>query len=344
MYNDDEDDVPMGPPAAKQAKPMHNIQMSFLQTQLAQRKAALQQQAARQKLIKTSAPPPVIDLSARNKPISSGITTKTFQPIRANPVANNVTFLPKAATEENVLIFGEEHIKCEYQPGTPNNFEVLAKELKDRKQREKTAREVAKRIQREHEEEDKKRSKGAAIAPPTMLIEPEPEVVKNDESQDDKPQSSYMPPPSFLPAFGKSTSRGLGIAANIMKKHGYREGQGLGKSEQGMSTALQVEKVGVRAGNIVGEAPKTPSFAANSAEAVNSATKILQLWNLTDVAEVSGEEGKKEFADEIKEELEKCGQVINVIVHVNLSEEDEGRRVRVFVEFASNAQDRKSVV
>lgn len=152
-----------------------------------------------------------------------------------------------------------------------------------------------------------------------------------------------MPPPSFLPAFGKATSRGLGIAANIMKRHGYKEGAGLGKSEQGMSTALSIEKTGVRGGNIVAEAPKAPTFATNSMEAVQNATKILQLWNLTDLSEVSGEEGKKEFADEIKEEMEKCGQVVNVIVHVDESQEED-RQVRVFVEFTNNAQAIKAFV
>uniref|UniRef100_A0A1I7TZC0 Splicing factor 45 n=1 Tax=Caenorhabditis tropicalis TaxID=1561998 RepID=A0A1I7TZC0_9PELO len=352
MSNDDEDDVPMGPPAAKQAKPMHNIQMAFMQTQLAQRKAALQQQA-RQKVAKSAAPPPVIDLSTRNRITSNATTTtttiastaKTFQPIRANPVAENISFLPKAATDESVLIFGEEHINCEYYPMTPNNFEILAKEVKERKQREKMARDIAKRLQREHEEEDKKRSMGAAIAPPTMLIEPEPEIIKeNGDSKDEKPQSSFMPPPSFLPAFGKATSRGLGVAANIMKKHGYREGQGLGKSEQGMSTALQIEKTGVRGGNIVAEAPRAPTFASNSMEAVQNATKILQLWNLTDVSEVEDEEGKKEFSEEIKEEMEKCGQVVNVLVHVNQDHEEEERRVRVFVEFTNSAQAIKAFV
>ena len=48
-------------------------------------------------------------------------------------------------------------------------------------------------------------------------------------------------------------SSGGSVAAKIMSRMGYKEGQGLGKKEQGMSTALQVEKVGKRSGKIIHE-------------------------------------------------------------------------------------------
>lgn len=38
-----------------------------------------------------------------------------------------------------------------------------------------------------------------------------------------------------------------------MAKYGYKEGQGLGKQEQGMSTALFVEKTSKRGGKIIHE-------------------------------------------------------------------------------------------
>merc|ERR1712228_502181 len=44
---------------------------------------------------------------------------------------------------------------------------------------------------------------------------------------------------------------GLGIAAKIMSKYGYKDGQGLGKNKQGISTALVVEKTSRRGGIII---------------------------------------------------------------------------------------------
>jgi len=76
---------------------------------------------------------------------------------------------------------------------------------------------------------------GAAIAPPPSLQE----------------STELPPPPPRQPSnLGYSTSS---VAAKIMAKYGFKEGQGLGKKEQGMSVALQVEKTSKRGGRIVGE-------------------------------------------------------------------------------------------
>lgn len=57
-----------------------------------------------------------------------------------------------------------------------------------------------------------------------------------------------IPIPSSLLPF--PPRRGT-VAHKIMQKYGFKEGQGLGKHEQGLSTALSVEKTSKRGGKII---------------------------------------------------------------------------------------------
>lgn len=75
---------------------------------------------------------------------------------------------------------------------------------------------------------------GAAIAPPPSLT-----------------AGSESPPPMQLAGVNKAARPGLGIAAKIMARYGYREGAGLGKDSQGISQALVVEKTSKRGGIII---------------------------------------------------------------------------------------------
>uniref|UniRef100_A0A915NPB7 G-patch domain-containing protein n=1 Tax=Meloidogyne floridensis TaxID=298350 RepID=A0A915NPB7_9BILA len=69
--------------------------------------------------------------------------------------------------------------------------------------------------------------------------------------------------------FGKGVSRGLGVAATIMSKMGYREGSGLGAKEQGISRTLQVQRTGRNVGLIVGEEKASAVFTSLSEEGNN---------------------------------------------------------------------------
>lgn len=84
---------------------------------------------------------------------------------------------------------------------------------------------------------------GAAIAPPPSLQEPQESVPV------------FPPKPQAAPLSGSS------VAAKIMAKYGFKEGQGLGKQEQGMSMALQVEKTSKRGGRIIHEKEILPQPA-----------------------------------------------------------------------------------
>lgn len=69
------------------------------------------------------------------------------------------------------------------------------------------------------------RSGGVAIAPPPSLQESKPEI------------NIPIASPNNISFAGSA------VAAKIMAKYGFKEGQGLGKKEQGMSLALQVNKI-----------------------------------------------------------------------------------------------------
>lgn len=81
---------------------------------------------------------------------------------------------------------------------------------------------------------------GAAIAPPPSLQESTP-IIPMSNNEIKLPNSVIVP-------YGASS-----VAAKIMARYGFKDGQGLGKQEQGMSVALQVEKTSKRGGRIIHE-------------------------------------------------------------------------------------------
>ncbi|XP_052211925.1 splicing factor 45-like isoform X2 [Dreissena polymorpha] len=192
-------------------------------------------------------------------------------------------------------------VKDEYNPLRPNDYEEMMKKRKEQKSKEREEDERRRdrepptprddrrrrepkserdgmgemergaRRQREEDEEEeyerpvrrKPEQMGAAIAPPMSLLE-EPPIKKEDDGS----------------LAGITSAGGLSVAAKIMSKYGYKEGQGLGKSEQGMSTALFVEKTSKRGGKIIHERdlPKdTPREAVTNANLLRNPTKVILL-------------------------------------------------------------------
>lgn len=151
------------------------------------------------------------------------------------------------------------------------------------------------------------------------------------------------------------------VAAKIMAKFGYKDGQGLGKQEQGMSVALQVEKTSKRGGKIIHEKdlflppppvdlmppPQIPpssdsqdsSAEPSITEIMKSPSKVVLLRNMVGPGDVDNE-----LEPEVKDECNtKYGDVNSVIIYEipNVVPEEA---VRIFVEFKRIESAIKAVV
>ena len=157
--------------------------------------------------------------------------------------------------------------------------EEKRKELDEREKRrkERHARRDAEEKERDKrrndsssDEEDESRKKrragggggsgaGAAIGPTAALAKSDPlpeednkegfEKEKSNERREEILDPEHMPGSKL---FGGSGNVSV-VASKIMAKYGFKDGQGLGKGGQGMSTALVVEKTSKRGGKIIHE-------------------------------------------------------------------------------------------
>ncbi|XP_071960181.1 splicing factor 45-like [Antedon mediterranea] len=213
------------------------------------------------------------------------------------------------------------------------------------------------------------------LPPPQMLPPPSSrpknfgDIIKKNKAaanqEDIHPERSTTPPPGsdfddqeILMATQAAKQQnfqapvGLGaasVAAKIMAKYGFKEGKGLGKSEQGISTALSVEKTSKRGGKII-DASKSdplPQFplpniprqqTTNVPTLLKNPTKIVLLANMVGPGEVDGD-----LEPETAEECTKYGAVTKVVIYEE-PEKVEEEAVRIFVEFARMESAIKAVV
>lgn len=172
----------------------------------------------------------------------------------------------------------------EYDPMWPNDYEKLVKEKRDR-----DSEKSRDRNRNERKRQNNPRFHEPELTPPTTKyagFSSRPDDLENynksppSTSQSRAAGAAIAPPPSlqestpiipFQSSGGASSSYGSSsVAAKIMAKYGFKDGQGLGKLEQGMSVALQVEKTSKRGGRIIHEKeimlpPLAPSPPPSSA-------------------------------------------------------------------------------
>ncbi|XP_056604489.1 splicing factor 45 [Triplophysa dalaica] len=363
----------------------------LLQSQLKVKKAALTQ-AKTQRTRQSNVLAPVIDLKRGNT--SDDRQISDTPPNIAAGVKDSVS---GGFSSGEVLI----PLADEYDPMFPNDYEKVVKRHREERQkqreqeRQKEIEEREKKRKERHdggggapsgfsrfptegdsdEDEEYEREKrkrtvgGAAIAPPTSLMEQNSSFSYEDDGRQrskaaipppvfedsDRPRSPPGPTNTFLANMGGT------VAHKIMQKYGFREGQGLGKHEQGLSTALSVEKTSKRGGKIIvgDSAEKTSGSSQNvvdphgsgaSADAskkneanplteiLKCPTKVVLLRNMVGRGEVD-----EDLEAETKEECEKYGKVTKCVIF-EIPGVIEEEAVRIFLEFERVESAIKAVV
>jgi splicing factor 45 len=264
---------------------------------------------------------------------------KPREPFKQKIIHNQTPIVPVATNEWDEFCYQDE-----YNPAIPNEYEKIVKERREKSKEERKRRSPQSGFgKRRHSSDDEDSSFkplvgssriGTAIAPPKSL----------QESNSVDSPSSLTVTPNF----------GSAVACRIMAKYGFKDGQGLGKQEQGISKALQVEKTSKRGGRIINEKeipfaaiPPPPqqqqqqqqqpipesnddssSNEASITEMMKNPSKIILLRNMVGPGEVDDE-----LEPEVKDECTtKYGEVATVHI-IEMPNRIPEETVRIFVEF-----------
>ncbi|KAM6962005.1 splicing factor 45 isoform 1-T1 [Tautogolabrus adspersus] len=367
----------------------------LLQSQLKVKKAALTQ-AKTQRMKQTTVLAPVIDLKRGGSSDDRQITDTP--PHAAAGLKDSV---PSGFSSSDVLIpLADEYdpmFPNDYEKVVKRHREERQRQREQERQKEIEEREKKRKDRHdtgapsgfsrfptaegdsdeddEYEKERRKRSLGgAAIAPPSSLVDRDgPSLYSyEDEGRPARGSKAAIPPPMYEdsdrprsppgPTSSFLANMGGTVAHKIMQKYGFKEGQGLGKHEQGLSTALSVEKTSKRGGKIIiGDAAEKPGSsqsgvaeasgggfsAADSSkksdanpltEILKNPTKVVLLRNMVGPGEVD-----EDLEGETKEECEKYGKVVKCVIF-EIAEVMDDEAVRIFLEFERVESAIKAVV
>lgn len=187
----------------------------------------------------------------------------------------------------------------EYDPSRPNDYEEYRREKKRKQAEVEMRRELEERQRREREREEKDRREREREKERDLNISGEEAWRRRAAMSGGGGHRSPSPPvgagngagEGF--SIGKSESGGLGLGAEgkmtaaqrMMAKMGWKQGQGLGKQEQGITTPLMVKKTDRRGGAIVNasESKQQGHPAEKKVKSVNfngPPTRVLLLRNM----------------------------------------------------------------
>nr|SVE77197.1 EOG090X0BIL [Daphnia lumholtzi]SVE78435.1 EOG090X0BIL [Daphnia lumholtzi] len=280
------------------------------------------------------------EIRVKNEPDITKINIHQTAPILT-------TIIPK---QERSSLFAELEWDptLEYDPLHPTDYDKIIKERKERRGIEIEIEEAEKKRKPREDRDVKPRDRssvgGSGFAGRLHCDDEDEPIVKKSSTSGGV---AIAPPPSLQdissssPSSVSSSASGvgaLGVAAKIMAKYGFKEGQGLGRQQQGIAAALQVEKTSKRGGRIINEkeimpppppvAPTAPKAESTIADIMKNPSKVVYLRNMVGPGEVDSD-----LEPEVREECQtKYGDVNKVVIFEVPNVEDE-EAVRIFVEF-----------
>lgn len=300
----------------------------------------------------TFAPPTAL---LRNPRPAAPKTTTTTTVQQHTPVTTTTSFHPAAlaAVQSTVLE--------EYDPARPNDYEDYrkdrlrrAKDAEVRKELDRRRRDEEEREQREAEARLRDAADQSRASAAALNISGEEAWMRRAAMSSGGGGSAQRAaaPSSSLPqadgggfAIPGSSTSGLGLGAGgqltaaqrMMAKMGWKEGQGLGKQEQGITAPLVAKKTDRRGGVIIDE---SSSKKPKSVNIDSLPTRVVLLRNMIGPGEVDDE-----LEDEVASECSKYGTVLRVLIfEITQANFPADEAVRIFVLFERTEESTKALV